>query len=65
MPGELWTEVCNTVKEVVTKTISKKKKCKKAEVLSEEPLLIPGKEVKGKAKEKQKDMPNWIKSSKE
>ena len=27
---ELWTEVCNTVQEVVIKTISKKKKCKKA-----------------------------------
>ena len=26
---ELWTEVCNTAQEVVTKTI-KKKKCKKA-----------------------------------
>ena len=30
VPEELWTEVCNTVQEVVIKTISKKKKCKKA-----------------------------------
>ena len=27
---ELWMEVCNTVQETVTKTIPKKKKCKKA-----------------------------------
>ena len=30
VPEELWMEVCNTVQEVVTKTIPKKKKCKKA-----------------------------------
>ena len=29
---ELWMEVCNTVQEVVTKTIPKEKKCKKAKV---------------------------------
>ena len=33
-------EVHNIVQEVVTKTISKKKKCKKAEWLSEETLQI-------------------------
>ena len=46
----LWTEVCNTVQEVVTKTIPKKKKCKKAKWLSEEALLIvmERREVKGK-----------------
>ena len=27
---ELWTEVCNIVQKAVTKTIPKKKKCKKA-----------------------------------
>ena len=27
---KLWTEVCNIVQEMVTKTIPKKKKCKKA-----------------------------------
>ena len=26
VPGELWTEICNTVQEAVTKTIPKKKK---------------------------------------
>ena len=43
-------EVCNIVWEVVTKTIPKKKKCKKTKWLSEEALKIAenGKEVKGK-----------------
>ena len=30
VPEELWTEVCDIVQEAVLKTISKKKKCKKA-----------------------------------
>ena len=38
MPEELWMEVCNSVQEAVTKTIPKKKKCKKAKWLSEEDL---------------------------
>ena len=37
VPEELWTEVYNIVQEAVIKTISKKKKCKKAKWLSEEP----------------------------
>ena len=45
---ELWTEVCNTAQEVVTKTI-KKKKCKKAKGSCEEALPIAEKrEMKGK-----------------
>ena len=49
-PEELWMEVCNTVQEAVTKTIPKKKKCKKAKWLSEEALQIVEKrrEEKGK-----------------
>ena len=49
MPEELWTEVHNTVQEAVTKTIPKKKKCKKAKWLSEEALQIAEKirEAKG------------------
>ena len=39
VPEELGTEVHNTVQKVVTKTIPKKKKCKKAKWLS------PGKPV--------------------
>ena len=38
MPEELWTEVHNNVQESVTKTIPKKKKCKKAKWLSENAL---------------------------
>ena len=40
VPEELWTEVWNTVQESVTKTIPKKKKCKKSKWLSEEALHI-------------------------
>ena len=40
VPEELWTEVCDTVQEVVIKTIPKKKKCKKPKWLSEEALQI-------------------------
>ena len=36
MPEELRTEVRNIIQEVVIKTISKEKKCKKAKWLSEE-----------------------------
>ena len=38
VPEELWTEVQNTKQEAMTKTIPKKKKCKKAKRLSEEAL---------------------------
>ena len=49
VPEELWTEVCDTVQEAVIKTISKKKKCKRAIWLSEEALQIAVKrEAKGK-----------------
>ena len=37
VPEELWMEVHDIVQEVVIKTIPKKKKCKKAKWLSEEP----------------------------
>ena len=40
VPEELWTEVCDTVQEVVIKTIPQKKKCKKAKQLSEEALQV-------------------------
>ena len=40
VPEELWTEVHNFIQETVTKTILKKKKCKKAKWLSEEALQI-------------------------
>ena len=50
MSEVLWTELHNIVQEAVTKTIPKKKKCKKAKWLYEEGLQIAEKirEVKGK-----------------
>ena len=50
MPDEIWTEVRDIVQETGSKTIPKKKKCKKAKWLSEEALEIAVKrrEVKGK-----------------
>ena len=54
MPVKLWPEVRDIVQEGGMKTISKKKKCKKAKCLSEEALQIAvkGKEVKDKKKRK-------------
>ena len=51
-PEEQWTEVCDIVQEAVTKTIPKKKKCKKAKWLSEKALQIAEKrrEAKGQGK---------------
>ena len=40
VPEELWTKVCVTVQEAVTKIIPKKKKRKKAKQLSEKALQI-------------------------
>jgi len=51
VPEELWTEVCNTVQEVVIKTIPRNKKCKKAKWLSEEALQIAEKRREAKGKE--------------
>ena len=50
LPDELWMEVRDFVQEAIIKTITKKKKCKKAKWLSEEALQIAMKrrEVKGK-----------------
>ena len=51
VPEELWMEVCNIVHEAVTKTIPKKKKCKKAKWLYEEPLKIAEEKKKSKGKQ--------------
>ena len=50
VPEELWTKVHDIVQEAGIKTISKKKKCKKAKWLSDEGLQIAEKrrEAKGK-----------------
>ena len=57
VPEELWTEVRDIVQEAVIKTIPKKRKCKKAKWLSEEPLQIAVKRRQAKAKVKRKDTP--------
>ena len=50
VPEDLWTEVHNIVQHAVTKTITKKKKYKKAKWLSKEALQIAEerRDVKGK-----------------
>ena len=50
VPDELWTEVCDIVQETESKTILKKKKCKKAKWLSEEALQISVKKTEAKCK---------------
>ena len=57
MPEELWMEVHDIVQEAGIKTISKKKKSKKAKWSSEESLKIAEKRREAKAKEKRKDIP--------
>ena len=57
VPDELWTEVRDTVQETGSKTIPKKKKCKRAKWLSEEALQIAVKRREAKKKEKRKDIP--------
>ena len=54
VPEELWMEACNIVQKAVTKTIPKKKKCRKGKYLPEEALQIAEekREVKGKGERK-------------
>ena len=54
VPDELWTEVCDIVQETGSKTIPKKKKCKKAKWLSEEALQIAVKRREEKSKGEKK-----------
>ena len=50
VPNELWMEVHDTGQETGSKTISKKKECKKAKWLSEEALQIAVKRREAKSK---------------
>ena len=50
LPEGLWMEVHNIVHEAVTKTIPKKKKCKKAKWLFEEAFQIAEERRKAKGK---------------
>ena len=58
VPEELWTEVHNTVEKAVTKTIAKKKKCKKAKWLPEEALEIAKERRDVKSKEERERYTN-------
>ena len=51
MPDELWMEICDIVQETGSKTIPKKKKCKRAKWLSEEDIHIAMKKGEAKSKE--------------
>ena len=51
MPEELWMEVPDTVQKAVIKTITKKKKCKKAKWLSEDASQLAEKRREAKGKE--------------
>ena len=57
-PNELWTEVRDMVQETGSKTIPKKKKCKKAKWLSKKAIQIA-------VKEKRKGILIWMQSFKE
>ena len=46
VPDELWTEVRDIAQETGIKTIPKKKKCKKAKLLSEKTLQVTVKRSK-------------------
>ena len=54
VPDELWMEVHDIVEETGSKTIPRKKKCKKAKWLSEAALQIAVKRREGK---REKDIP--------
>ena len=57
VPDEIWTEVRDIVQNTGIKTISKKKKCKKAKWLSEEAFQIAVERREAESKEKIKDIP--------
>ena len=59
---ELWMEIHNIVQEMETKTIPKKKKCRKAKWLSEEALQIA---AERRSERQGKDTSNRMHSSRE
>ena len=65
VPKRLWTDVHDIVQEEVIKTISKKKKCKKAKWLSEEALGIAMKRREAKGKGEKEKYTHLMQSSKE
>ena len=65
MPEELRMEDCDTVQEAGIKTIPKKKKCKKAKLLSKEALQIAEKRRETKGKGEKERYTIWMQSSNE
>ena len=65
VPDEWWTEVRDIVQETGIKTIPKKRNAKKQNGCLKRPYKSLWKEEKWKAKEKRKDRPIWMQSSKE
>ena len=66
VPEELWTEDCDIVQQVVTKTISPQKEMQQGKMVVWGGLTQQlRKEEKVKTKEKRKDIPIWMQSSKE
>ena len=65
VPDELWMEVHDTVQETGIKTIPMEKKSKKQNGCLRRPYKELRTEEKLKAKEKRKDILNWMKSSRE
>ena len=57
VPEDLWTEVCDIVKEAVIKTIPKNRIAKRQNDFLRRPYKSLRKEEKQKAKEKRKDIP--------
>ena len=60
VPEELWLKIHNILQEEVTKNIPKKKKCRKAQWLSEEALQIAEKRREVTGKGEKKDIPITI-----
>ena len=65
VPDELWTEVREIVQETGIKTIPMEKKCKKSKMAVWGCLTNSCERRKRKAKEKRKDIPILMQSSKE
>ena len=65
VPNELWTEDHDIVQETGSKTVPKKKKCRKAKWLFEEALQIALKRREVKGKGERKDIPILMQGSKE
>ena len=57
VPDELWMEIHDIVQETGSKNTPKKKKCKKAEWMSEEALQRAVKRREAKAKDERKNIP--------